>query len=168
MPLPEGPGVRLAYSHYWGAIAESARSGWTTAQLWGAIRAAATEAGMESPGISAIDVSKLRGVAGRMEAAAQTLQSAGRDTTIDARMIADPPWSRPLNVQAEGRQYQVRYLSTISQDGVEKQIWRSVKLNGTPQTTRDIQQAIDEAVSVEDQSVPGEFVNLESYMLLAI
>lgn len=162
------PKLRAAYAQYWGVVAESARQGWSTATLWDAIRGAAASLGLDSPGVSASQISTLRGMAGQLQAASDRLQVSPGSFALTGDQIATPPWARPADVMNAAPQYQIRYLSTVATDQGESQVWRSITLGQLPGTHADLLDLIDQAVGANEGTYGEQFVNLDSYMLLAV
>ena len=113
------PGRRL--SAYWGVIQRAVTERRTTAELWADIRAAAAQMGRESPGISAAQVGRERGRAAairnagdqlaRVEAAAER---TGTDPALDASVIAEAPWARPLPERNALPMWQVNFDLTLT------------------------------------------------------
>lgn len=140
--LPAGP--RKALGLYWGAIQHAAAQHLPTADLWEAIRGAAADAGLESPGVSAIDVSIIRGYAGSMTRATEALAASEPGLGITADMIAEPPWARSLAEQNLTPRYQVTYArQALTADGLEVSQYSTSIFEGTlPDTIGELEAAV--------------------------
>lgn len=86
-------GLRKATMLY-GAILAGARAGLGTADLWASIRQTAEAQGTPLSGVSAANISTLRGFAGAQIKADAALAAAPFGSTIDASMIALAPYAR--------------------------------------------------------------------------
>jgi hypothetical protein len=138
--MPTAQQVSTAISKYWGIVMSAATQHLNTADLWGAIRDAAEAAGLASPGVSASAISVVRGQAGRIAAATENLAAAQPELGLDASMIAQAPWSRPLADQNTTPLYQVRFESTvITPEGGTLTQWQTTMVQGSlPGTVGDL------------------------------
>lgn len=140
--LPPGP--RKALGLYWGVIQHAAAQHLPTADLWAAIRGAAAEAGLERPGVSAADVSTIRGYAGAMTRAAEALAKSEPGLGITPSMIATAPWARSLAEQNIAPRYQVTYArEALTAEGVQVSQYSTSIFDGAlPDTVGELQNAI--------------------------
>src|SRR5579872_1926969 len=111
---------RAASAPAWafGAILGAAYEGATTADVFSSLRDAATAAGLESPGLNAIDVGQLRGLAGGIVRASAALASADFSQRIDSSMIGQMPWSMDPSTLAVAPEYWARVeMTTVDEQG---------------------------------------------------
>lgn len=107
---------RLALGRYWPQILGGAVRGSTTADLFGDIRARAGELGLSTVGVGANVISTLRGYAGRMLTAAAAFNKAPDTAAMTAKLLAEAPWARSLNVQNASPMYHAIISHTIQVD----------------------------------------------------
>ena len=119
-----------ALGTYWGVIQAAAAQHMTTADLWAAIRGAAEQAGLASPGVNASDISVLRGYAGAMVRAADALAASEPGLGLTSSMIATAPWARPLAEQNLSPMFQATYKITgLSPTGAPVEGWLTSVFN---------------------------------------
>lgn len=154
------PGAQKLLGFY-GSILSAATLRLTTAEVWNAIRNAATNtaawlegvpasdaasnpevearASQLLSGIGGTDVSVLRGIAGQQQRAIEALRAASADQSIVADMIGRPPNSITGSPGGLPESYRVRYLQdVITSDGQVLQQWRTWWLNRPPTTVADL------------------------------
>lgn len=168
MPASEQP--RNPALAYWPQIEYAAAAGLTTADLWGIIGDAAAELGLATPGVSAIDVSRLRGVAGGIQNAARILDATPDERALESRMFAQAPWSRPLAQQNAAPEYHVRYQHTvINSAGEEETIWHTSRFVGRyPATLAELREAVNEDAEQIADKYGAEHVGVAGLQLLAV
>jgi hypothetical protein len=155
--------------HYFGVIEHATRERASTADIWSAIRAQAAAEGLESPGVTAQDVSRLRGAAGRIRAASAALSRAEPGYGIDAPMIALAPWSRSLAERNTLPMYQVRFLHTTNVAGQEQSDWRSIMLRGaTPPTVGDLMSQLQRDAEQMAEGYNSAHVSMSNIDVLAV
>jgi hypothetical protein len=131
--------VRKALGLYGPVVQAAATDHLNTADLWSAIRDAAEEAGLASPGVSAATISSLRGIYGRMTTAAENLARANPEDPVTGAMIGQAPWSPDLEVQAATPAYLATFrLATVSEDGAESSRWVTTRIVGGIGTVGDL------------------------------
>jgi hypothetical protein len=129
---------------YWPQIEFAAQSRMSTADLWSAIRDAADELGLSSPGVTANGVSTLRGLASGIQRRGEAVDRAHDSQRLTDEHMAQAPWSRPLPQQNAFPMFQVRFQHTFMQDGEERSEWRTSVFNGRlPRTAGELRAAID-------------------------
>lgn len=142
MPLTDRAAAALGWA--FGAILGSAYAGETTADVWDRLRSASEAAGFETLGLSASDVSSLRGYAGGIVRAADSLASAGPGDAITADMIGVTPWSMGLGTLAVAPEYWARVEMTVADEqGNESTGWFTMTgINSLNMTTGDLDQLV--------------------------
>lgn len=129
---------------YWGVIERAVADRLTTADLWSDIRDAADELGLESPGVTVRGVNELRRLANTIQNSGRQFERATDETGLDARMMGEAPWSRPLAEQNALGIYQVRYQHTyVTAEGPQTE-WRTSVFNAAdmPDTVGELRDAI--------------------------
>lgn len=113
---------------YYGSILASAYARKNTTDMWTAIREDQVRYGLDRPGVSAPDVSVIRGYANRIVAGAQALARAAPTDSITADMMAIAPYtSRDLNAITTSPSYHVRFKNTVqAADGTQTEVWQTV------------------------------------------
>lgn len=155
MDLPSST-VR-AWQLYGGAIESAVRAGATTADVWAGLRAAASSLGVPLTGISAADVSRLRGVYGAMVRAESALAGLGEDEQIGSAQIGQAPWSSALAVQAATPRYLVRLkLFVPTEDNPNAERWASVYYTGPLSTLDDLRTDLAADVATMAENYLGE------------
>lgn len=167
MTEPNWGGARA--SVFWGTAQKAAREGYTTAQYWDALKAHAESLGLESPEISAVQASRLRGRAGAGLRAANTLQGSPLDTAITGDMISLAPYSRDLASRNAYGQWQVRFAHTVNVDGEEQSEYRSVVFTGQlPYTVGELQDAVEQDAIQLANDYGTEHVGVSDISLIAV
>lgn len=139
-----GDGVQKLLA-YWGTIqaAVSERAG--TAELWAAVRDAAASEGMPLQGVSAADMSVLRGIAGRQRTAMETLAGAAPGDAITGAMIAPELGSDGVVQLGEVPAWNVRFLHYTEADGEPSLTWRTDVFKGyLPPTKQELQDQLNQ------------------------
>lgn len=137
---------------YWGNIQQAVSLRASTADLWTAVRDAATREGVALTGVSAADMSVLRGLAGGQRNALETFGQSRTDAAITARMIATDISARPVQDQLLAPRWIVRFQHDVTVDGELQTFWRSSIFEGSlPATTGDLRSAVEsDAVALAD------------------
>lgn len=167
MPVPnfDNPNAGL----YWGVVENAARNGLGTAEVWTAIREHASTLGRQTPGITAQDVSRLRGEAGGIIRAERTLGAARPDQSIGADMIAQPFFGRSLDVQNTLPIYQVRFQHELDVNGERQTLWRTVTFRGSrPPTVGQLADAVEQDAAELAESYGQTHLGIGSMQLLAV
>lgn len=99
-----------------GAIQGAAYQGLTTSQLWDSLRNAAESQGLSTVGLSASDVSQLRGYAGQIADASRQLADGDPGLGITSGMVGYAPWSMDLNTLAVAPEYWARVEMTVADE----------------------------------------------------
>lgn len=133
--MPDLPPLAQKALPYWGVIESAVSRGATTAELWSDIRSAATEWGLESPGVSAIGVSQLRGMAGQIRARGQEFAQLPDGRRVYSTLWADAPWQRTSAERRLDPRWAVRFQHTYTQGGDTLTEWRTVMQYGRPPRT---------------------------------
>lgn len=127
-----------------GAIQEGAAAHDTTADLWARVSTAAAAQGFDISGANAIDLGQLRSWAATNAYAAEALNSAGATQTIDASMIGSELYTSAGTIEGQQALYNVRFLQTVVENGVELDLWRTSQIRGLLPPTKDqLQQLMD-------------------------
>lgn len=143
MPNPLGVADKALF--YWGDIESGTLSGESTADIWARIRARAETMGLDRPGITAQDVSKIRAAAGQVRAAGTRLGSAPDEESLISRYVGLAPWSRPLEERNTHGMWQVRFEHTVSGDNGDETNWRTVMFKGQlPNTIGELRAQIEQ------------------------
>ena len=153
----------------WGSIESAVSQRASTADLWSAAREASLAEGVPLTGVSATDMSGLRGMAAQMRNASEMLATAGAGASITGDMVAQTPWSRPLSEQNALGIWQVRYQHTVIEDGQPVTAWRtSIFEGGLPPTVEQLNQAVNEdALAVADSHGTSN-VGISGLQILAV
>lgn len=99
-----------------GAIQGAAYQGLSTAEVWQSLRDAAESQGLSTVGLSAADVSSLRGYAGQIKSAADALSAAEPSAGLESGMVGYAPWSMSLNTLAVAPEYWARVEMTVADE----------------------------------------------------
>jgi hypothetical protein len=99
-----------------GAIQAGTYAGENTTQIWERLRSGAAAAGLETVGLSATDVSQLRGWAGAIAQASDNLGNADPNASLDSSMIAYAPWSMGPDTLALAPEYWARVQMTTQDE----------------------------------------------------
>ena len=110
----------------WGSIEGAVSDRVSTADLWAITRAAAEAEGVTLSGISAVDMSRLRGMAASARNAQEVFNAANPESTVVSGMIATAPWARNLEQQALAPRWQIRFEQTVTELGQTTTVWRTV------------------------------------------
>lgn len=128
------PGAQKLLSLF-GSIQASTFAEMGTAEVWDEIRQAAESTGADISGVSAADVSQLRGIANAARTAMQAFQRADPAAGITGNMIFQSPFG-PTPTGAEVLPaYRVRYQLLVSTpEGQEATLWQSYTTTQLPGT----------------------------------
>lgn len=154
---------------YWSQIEYAARNGLNTADLWGAIRDAADELGLATPGVTVQGVSQLRGMAVGIQRRESDFERLADGRVVTGRMFGVAPWSRSNQEQRALPKFQVRFQHTFLQEGEEVTEWRSSIFEGKlPRTAGEIRSLVDgDGVQLADK-YNVEHISTDGLQLLAI
>lgn len=143
MPNPLGVADKALF--YWGDIESGTFAGESTADIWQRIRDRAESMGLDRPGISAQDVSKIRAAAGGVRSAATRLAGAPDEESTLGRYVGLAPWARPQEERNTIGRWQVRFEhQTFGDNGLESN-WRTVMFKGQlPANIGDLRARISE------------------------
>lgn len=152
MTTPRRGGVNPLF--YYGAVEAAARAGKGTAEIWQAIRSAAEASGLESPGVNAAQVSRLRGQAGAVLRSEREFAKSEGSYRIEGTQVGLAPWARPWAQREAVAMYQVRFQhTTMGPDGPETS-WRTVMFTGGIPATKD---ALLTAVTEDAQQMADKY-----------
>lgn len=153
---------------YWGVIEQATRDRLGTAEIWQAIREQAAASGLDSPGVTAQDVSRLRGLAGNVRATSARLENADTGYALDSTMIARAPWARPLAERNTLPLYQVRFEHTTENNGETTTEWRTVMFRNTlPTTVGELIDALQQDAEQMADDYGYTHVGIGSFSILA-
>lgn len=138
-----------------GAIQASAYAGESTAEVWARLNAAAEAQGLTSVGLSAADVSQLRGYAGQIADAARQLEAADPGLGLTSGMVGLAPWSMGLNQLEVAPEYWARVEMTVADEaGNQSTGWITMtginSLNMTAGDLNTLIQANAEAAAISE------------------
>lgn len=153
MDLTPGQTKLLAY---WGNIQSAVSLRASTADLWTAVRDAATREGVGLEGVNAIDLGRLRSIAAGQRNAMESLARSRPGQTITGSMIATDLSARSLQAQLMAPQWIVRFEHDITISGELKTVWRSSVFDGSlPPTIDQLRQSVesDAAAMADDYGV---------------
>lgn len=126
MTTPDLPGRVRSGLIFYGAILNAALEGQSTSEIWATIKAQAQALGLPSAGVSAADVSRIRGMAGAEVRAMNGLVGAqGTDSPLT--YAVSPPWAGTIQERNASPTYLVRYAVDGLTDPAGNQAWRTVK-----------------------------------------
>lgn len=121
---------------YWGTIQEAVSRRAGTAELWEAVRNVATREGVELSGVSASDMSSLRGISARQRNSMDSFQRAGPNDAITGPMIGSDVSARDAMAQSLAPSYIVRFEHDVTVNGELLTFWRSSVIDGRLPTTK--------------------------------
>lgn len=149
--------IKLAIGRYWPEVYAGANQRLSTQDLFTNIRARADELGLFSPGVSASAISTLRGIAGGMIRAAQTLNQTDPSIAIDASMISVPPWARSAAEQAAMPVYHIGFDHTVQDDhGEVTTVRQTIVFPGAlPATVGELQDRVRAEAALMAAESPG-------------
>lgn len=167
--MPElTPGARRAMP-YWGTIEHAATEGLGTAELWDAIRAAAGEAGLDSPGVSAADVAQLYGRAVSIQNREGRLDRADDAERMDDRYVSQAPWQRDQAQRDALAQWQVRFEHTVLGPEGPETNWRTSFFTGSlPDTKEALLEALHEDADKLSRKYAVSHIGLGSIQVLEV
>ena len=129
---------------YWGPIQSAVSQRVSTADLWTAVREAAAAEGVTISGVSATDMSGLRGLAASQRNASANFSQAHPGDTITGSMIAQDISSRGLADQALAPSWIVRFEQDLNFEGQLRTVWRSSVFEGSlPPTVDELRNQLD-------------------------
>lgn len=137
----------------WGAFNAAVRDRVTTADLYSRLRDAFEMEGASFSGISAADVSRLRGISAQQRDAMERFGALGADRGIGPELIARDISSRSLDAMAAAPQWLVRYQAQLVHEGKAMTSWVTNVFTGVlprtkaalmDQLERDAQRVIED------------------------
>lgn len=162
-------GVSKRGMFYWGAIESATLAGESTQGIWEAIHAQAEESGLASPGVSASEVSIMRGLAAGIRQSGRNLERAQPTYGIDSAMIGRAPWARDLAAQNALTMHQIRFEHTVIRDGQPVTEWRSVMYQGPlPATVADLLDELESDAQQMADNYGVSHVGAGSISILAV
>lgn len=99
-----------------GSILGATYDGLGTADIWQGLKDAAEAQGLSSVGLSAADVSQLRGAASAIVQASDNLAAADPSLGLTADMIGIAPWSMGLDTLNTSPEYWARVEMTVADE----------------------------------------------------
>lgn len=167
--MPELPASARRALTYWGSIQSSVSERASTAQVWDAIRGAAAELGLDSPGVTVQGVNVLRGYAAAGRNSMEALSKAPDTAGIESRYVSAAPWGRSDREQNAVSRYQVRFEHVTLNEGQETTNWRTLMLTGDmPATVGDLRQAVDDAGNELADDYDLEHVGIGPIQILSV
>lgn len=134
MPGELRPGAQKLLGLF-GSVQASTFAGLSTADVWQEIRDAADAQGVDLSGVSAADVSQLRGIANAARSAMNAFQRADPNAGIVGDMIYSAPWTATPTGGEVLPAYRVRYqLVVTAASGEEQVLWQSYTTTQLPGT----------------------------------
>jgi cytosine/adenosine deaminase-related metal-dependent hydrolase len=109
----------------------------STSDLWQAVRDAAASQGFELTGVNAVDMGQLRAFAVANRNAAEAFNSAVAGTSLDAGMMGQELYYTASNRPDSLALYNVRFMHTVIEDGVEIDLQRTDQIRGILPATKD-------------------------------
>lgn len=162
------PGQRKALA-YWGPISSAVSQGADTRQVWSAIRSAADDLGLASPGVSARDVSTIRGYATAIARTARDIARLSDDLGIGNLRIPQAPWGRSLAEQDALKMHQVTFQHTTVTSEGEQTVWRSSVFTGSlPGTIGELRAQIEADANEIAIDYDEEHVGVGAIQIMAI
>lgn len=169
------PGMRKLLG-VWGGFNAAVRDRVDTAELYTRLRDAFAAEGAEFKGVSAIDVSRMRGIAAAQRNAQQRYGSLSADSIIRDEHMAQDISSRDLGAQAAAKQYLVRYEAHLVHEGEAMTSWVTNVFTGFLPKTKgalDDQLERDAQRVVEDRNTTtlptgATFTGLGDVLILAV
>lgn len=154
---------------YWPQIEYAAANHLPTAALWDTLKAAASDLGLESPGVTLQGVNQLRSMATTIQGASARLERSDPSYRMEGRLISEAPWSRSLAERDAMPMYQVRYQHTTVGPNGEETSWRTSTFHGQlPSTIEDLYDAIDEDAEHLADKYGHSHVGVSGHQVLAV
>lgn len=153
MALTDRAAAALGWA--FGAIQGATYQGLGTADIWQALRDAAESQGLSTVGLSAADVSSLRGYAGQIRNAADQLSQADPSLGLEPSMVGYAPWSMDQNQLNVAPEYWARVEMTVADEqGNQSTGWVTMtgitSLNMTAGDLQAMIQANAEAAAISE------------------
>lgn len=124
--MAENPRLNPKLAAYFGVIQNAVSQRKNTSELYANLRAAFAESGQTFQGIPIGAVSTARGLAAQIRNTREAFTAAPGDSTIDASMVAQNWYSRPLSDQNILPSYDIRFQHTYISEGETFTEWRTV------------------------------------------
>ena len=123
-------GVSKGALRFWGVIQSSVSKRVTTGELWTAMKSVAETRGFSMQGVTIQDVNALRSAAAGLRNATEGFDTAPGESLINSSMVAGNVNSAPLADQALFPEFTIRFQAVVSENGVEKTVWRRMETPG--------------------------------------
>lgn len=115
---------------WWGTILAAARERATTAEVWGAIREYADQAGVALPSNLFAEVNRMRGLASGLRRSSEVLSQARSSDAITASMIGSQLYARSPTERELAPLYHVRFEMVSSVAGQLSRDWYTLEYSG--------------------------------------
>lgn len=142
------PGPAKSALPYWGVIEHAAQQGYTTSQLWQAIRDTAESFGLERPGVGVVGVSQLRAIAGQIQGRSAQLAELPDGRRLYSTLWSNAPWQRSQGERSANPMYAIRFQHSFTRDGEPATEWRTIMQYGRPPRTVGELRAMTESEAV--------------------
>lgn len=154
---------------YWPQIEYAARHGLNTADLWSAIRDAAEEIGLDSPGVSVQGVSSLRAKAVGIQRNEGEFERLADSKRVLGRLVQVAPWARAPGERRALPMFSVRFEHTFMTGDGHRTEWRTAVFEGQlPKTAGELRALIgSDAVQLANK-YNVEHIGIDSLQLLSI
>lgn len=154
---------------YWGAIEGATRNGATTAEVWQAVRDAASSLGYDSHGATIQDIAKLRSRAVSMVRADRALERSANNEAVRAETFAVAPYARDLAERNTTAMYQVRIQHTTETDGRIETNFRTITFTGSlPSTIGELRDQVEQDAEAMADQYHVAHVSVSGISILAI
>lgn len=155
---------------YWGEIEQASAGHLPTAQLWAAIRGAATREGLATPGVSAADVSRLRGRANQIRTSAEQLAKANPADSLSRFAIPAAPFGRSQDERNTLPIFQARFQHFTTLGGIEQEPSFKVVTfrGGLPNTIADLTAQVERDAAQLAENYQQGHVGIGSITLYAV
>jgi hypothetical protein len=110
---------------YWRDIDYAAAEKLTTEDMWTMIKDRAEEYGLSSPGVSAVGVAQLRGLATGLQRSTTAFERLADTRSLPGRFWTQAPWARSRAEQRALPKFNVRFQHTFTRNGETVTEWRT-------------------------------------------
>jgi hypothetical protein len=128
--VADGDKPQVKPAAWWGTILAAAREKATTAQVWGAIRDYADQAGLAIPSNLFAEVNRMRSMASGLRVSSERLDRARPSDAITASMIGSQVYQRSPTERTLAPLYHVRFEMVSSQAGTTSRDWYTLEYSG--------------------------------------
>jgi hypothetical protein len=139
---------------FWGDIQSAVNTRASTADLWQAVRDAATAQGFDLGGANAIDMGQLRSIAVANRVAMENLAKAGSPGTLDSTMFGAELYARDQASFNAAPLYLVRFEHNVLENGEPATLWRTDTFRGFLPPTKD---DLMEQLNIDAQNLGDEY-----------